>query len=106
MLPGGTNKNIVGPLSLDIGRGDIGRGDIGRGDIGRGDIGRGDIGRGGGDLDVGGATETRDTIQELSVETASSDGGPLALDVPCAGNHTEGDVSASGRSSAAVRSMP
>ena len=36
----------MGPLSLDIGRGDIGRGDIGRGDIGRGDIGRGDIGRG------------------------------------------------------------
>jgi len=36
----------VGPLSLDVGRGDIGRGDIGRGDIGRGDIGRGDIGRG------------------------------------------------------------
>ena len=37
---------FVGPLSLDVGRGDIGRGDIGRGDIGRGDIGRGDIGRG------------------------------------------------------------
>jgi hypothetical protein len=37
---------VVGPMSLDIGRGDIGRGDIGRGDIGRGDIGRGDIGRG------------------------------------------------------------
>ena len=37
---------ILGPLSLDVGRGDIGRGDIGRGDIGRGDIGRGDIGRG------------------------------------------------------------
>ena len=37
---------FIGPLSLDIGRGDIGRGDIGRGDIGRGDIGRGDIGRG------------------------------------------------------------
>ena len=45
----------LGPLSLDVGRGDIGRGDIGRGDIGRGDIGggaigaaigRGDIGRG------------------------------------------------------------
>jgi hypothetical protein len=36
----------IGPLSLDVGRGDIGRGDIGRGDIGRGDIGRGDIGRG------------------------------------------------------------
>jgi hypothetical protein len=43
-------RNAVGPMSLDIGRGDIGRGDIGRGDIGRGDIGlalgRGDIGRG------------------------------------------------------------
>ena len=40
------NQFKLGPLSLDIGRGDIGRGDIGRGDIGRGDIGRGDIGRG------------------------------------------------------------
>ena len=39
-------RRAVGPLSLDVGRGDIGRGDIGRGDIGRGDIGRGDIGRG------------------------------------------------------------
>ncbi len=39
-------RKAVGPLSLDVGRGDIGRGDIGRGDIGRGDIGRGDIGRG------------------------------------------------------------
>jgi hypothetical protein len=39
-------RYFMGPLSLDIGRGDIGRGDIGRGDIGRGDIGRGDIGRG------------------------------------------------------------
>lgn len=37
---------VLGPMSLDVGRGDIGRGDIGRGDIGRGDIGRGDIGRG------------------------------------------------------------
>ena len=40
------DRYFMGPLSLDIGRGDIGRGDIGRGDIGRGDIGRGDIGRG------------------------------------------------------------
>src|SRR5262249_15762281 len=39
-------RKAVGPMSLDVGRGDIGRGDIGRGDIGRGDIGRGDIGRG------------------------------------------------------------
>jgi hypothetical protein len=39
-------RRNMGPLSLDVGRGDIGRGDIGRGDIGRGDIGRGDIGRG------------------------------------------------------------
>jgi hypothetical protein len=43
----------VGPLSLDIGRGDIGRGDIGRGDIGRGDIGRGDIGVAIGRGDIG-----------------------------------------------------
>jgi hypothetical protein len=42
----GVVRYFMGPLSLDIGRGDIGRGDIGRGDIGRGDIGRGDIGRG------------------------------------------------------------
>ncbi|HEY7290006.1 MAG TPA: Ig-like domain-containing protein [Vicinamibacterales bacterium] len=42
----GAGNLILGPMSLDVGRGDIGRGDIGRGDIGRGDIGRGDIGRG------------------------------------------------------------
>lgn len=43
----------LGPLSLDVGRGDIGRGDIGRGDIGRGDIGRGDIGDAIGRGDIG-----------------------------------------------------
>jgi VCBS repeat-containing protein len=37
---------LVGPLSLDSGRGDLGRGDLGRGDLGRGDLGRGDLGRG------------------------------------------------------------
>jgi hypothetical protein len=36
----------MGPLSLDVGRGDLGRGDLGRGDLGRGDLGRGDLGRG------------------------------------------------------------
>ena len=46
ITPNGPLVNAVGPMSLDVGRGDIGRGDIGRGDIGRGDIGRGDIGRG------------------------------------------------------------
>jgi len=93
-------RNAVGPLSLDVGRGDIGRGDIGRGDIGRGDIGRGDIGRGdigrgdigrgdigrgdigrgdigrgyqgGGDLDVGGANEP---AAELDLETAKAVSG-------------------------------
>ena len=55
------NHLLVGPLSLDSGRGDLGRGDLGRGDLGRGDLGRGDLGRGdlgrgdlgGGDLFVG-----------------------------------------------------
>jgi hypothetical protein len=57
----------------DIGRGDIGRGDIGRGDIGRGDIGRGDIGRGGGDVDVGGPDEPPG---DMPVETAkAAEGG-------------------------------
>ena len=37
---------FMGPLSLDVGRGDLGRGDLGRGDLGRGDLGRGDLGRG------------------------------------------------------------
>src|SRR5207248_9761385 len=55
----------------DIGRGDIGRGDIGRGDIGRGDIGRGDIGRGGGDLDVGG-TNRNEPLGDISLETAKA----------------------------------
>ena len=36
----------MGPMSLDMGRGDFGRGDFGRGDFGRGDFGRGDFGRG------------------------------------------------------------
>jgi hypothetical protein len=47
------NSIRLGPLSLDVGRGDIGRGDIGRGDIGRGDIGRGDIGDAIGRGDIG-----------------------------------------------------
>jgi len=46
-------RRAVGPMSLDVGRGDIGRGDIGRGDIGRGDIGRGDIGASVGRGDIG-----------------------------------------------------
>ena len=46
VIPPPDQMYAVGPMSLDVGRGDIGRGDIGRGDIGRGDIGRGDIGRG------------------------------------------------------------
>lgn len=37
---------MLGPMSLDAGRGDLGRGDLGRGDLGRGDLGRGDLGRG------------------------------------------------------------
>ncbi len=101
-------RRAVGPMSLDVGRGDIGRGDIGRGDIGRGDIGRGDIGRGdigrgdigrgdigrgdigrgdigrgafgGGDLDVGAANEP---VAELDLETAlASEGQTANSDVP------------------------
>ena len=53
VIPGPPPLNAVGPMSLDIGRGDIGRGDIGRGDIGRGDIGRGDIGVALGRGDIG-----------------------------------------------------
>jgi hypothetical protein len=91
----GQGRRAVGPMSLDVGRGDIGRGDIGRGDIGRGDIGRGDIGRGdigrgdigrgdigrgdigrglfgGGDTDVGG---TGEPFAELSLETALASEG-------------------------------
>jgi hypothetical protein len=60
----------VGPLSLDVGRGDIGRGDIGRGDIGRGDIGRGAFG--GGDLDVGGDDEP---FGDIDLETARAVAG-------------------------------
>jgi hypothetical protein len=111
-----SNRKAVGPLSLDIGRGDIGRGDIGRGDIGRGDIGRGDIGRGdigrgdidrgdigrgdigrgdigrgdfgGGDLDVGAPNEP---FTELDLETAQALGNapPSGLKV-CQVNSGEG----------------
>ncbi len=69
---------IVGPLSLDVGRGDIGRGDIGRGDIGRGDIGRGDIGRGDigrGDIgrgDIGRGDIGRGDIGEAAEEIDSA----------------------------------
>ena len=47
---GSAGQLLLGPLSLDSGRGDLGRGDLGRGDLGgeqgRGDLGRGDLGRG------------------------------------------------------------
>ena len=81
-----SNRKAVGPLSLDIGRGDIGRGDIGRGDIGRGDIGRGDFG--GGDLDVGAANEP---FTEIDLETAQAVGNapPSGL-IVCQVNSGEG----------------
>jgi VCBS repeat-containing protein len=48
---------LVGPLSLGVGRGDLGAGDLARGDLGggRGDLGggRGDLGGGRGDLGWG-----------------------------------------------------
>ena len=43
-----TGAFIVGPLSLDSGKGDLGKGDLGKGDLGKGDLGKGDLG--GGDL--------------------------------------------------------
>ncbi len=60
---------LVGPLSLDSGRGDLGRGDLGRGDLGRGDLG-------GGDLFVGNPYQEG----ELDAETA----GDLARTPPLA----------------------
>ena len=44
--PAGDYVAFIGPMSLDVGRGDLGRGDLGRGDLGGGDPGRGDLGRG------------------------------------------------------------
>ena len=37
---------IVGPLSLNAGKGDLGKGDLGKGDLGKGDLGKGDLGKG------------------------------------------------------------
>jgi hypothetical protein len=74
----GAGNLILGPMSLDVGRGDIGRGDIGRGDIGRGDIGRGDIGRGDigrGDIgrgDIGRGDIGRGDIGEAAEEIDST----------------------------------
>ena len=45
MLPG-TSRLVVGPLSLDSGKGDLGKGDLGKGDLGKGDLGKGDLGKG------------------------------------------------------------
>lgn len=41
-----TGAFIVGPLSLDVGKGDLGKGDLGKGDLGKGDLGKGDLGKG------------------------------------------------------------
>ncbi len=42
----GTGALLVGPLSLDSGKGDLGKGDLGKGDLGKGDLGKGDLGKG------------------------------------------------------------
>jgi len=44
-IPGST-QFAVGPLSLDVGKGDLGKGDLGKGDLGKGDLGKGDLGKG------------------------------------------------------------
>ncbi len=41
-----TGATVVGPLSLDSGKGDLGKGDLGKGDLGKGDLGKGDLGKG------------------------------------------------------------
>lgn len=44
---GGTPTSFaVGPLSVDVGKGDLGKGDLGKGDLGKGDLGKGDLGKG------------------------------------------------------------
>jgi len=77
---------ILGPLSLDVGRGDIGRGDIGRGDIGRGDIGRGDIGRGDiGRGDIGRGDIGRGDIGRGDIGVAANE---IDSDIAAAGGNT------------------
>jgi len=44
-LPG-TLLDFVGPLSVNLGKGDLGKGDLGKGDLGKGDLGKGDLGKG------------------------------------------------------------
>jgi hypothetical protein len=76
-------RKAVGPLSLDVGRGDIGRGDIGRGDIGRGDIGRGDIGRGDiGRGDIGRGDIGRGDIGRGDIGRGDFGGGDLDVGAP------------------------
>ncbi len=43
--PGGA-LDAVGPLSVNLGKGDLGKGDLGKGDLGKGDLGKGDLGKG------------------------------------------------------------
>ena len=43
--PGGV-LDAVGPLSVNLGKGDLGKGDLGKGDLGKGDLGKGDLGKG------------------------------------------------------------
>ena len=45
LVPGGV-LDVVGPLSLNLGKGDLGKGDLGKGDLGKGDLGKGDLGKG------------------------------------------------------------
>ncbi|MGD9902030.1 MAG: Ig-like domain-containing protein [Vicinamibacterales bacterium] len=42
----GVFLDAVGPLSVNLGKGDLGKGDLGKGDLGKGDLGKGDLGKG------------------------------------------------------------
>lgn len=42
----GSLLDVVGPLSVNLGKGDLGKGDLGKGDLGKGDLGKGDLGKG------------------------------------------------------------
>lgn len=41
-----SGEPTVGPMSLNVGKGDLGKGDLGKGDLGKGDLGKGDLGKG------------------------------------------------------------
>ena len=46
LVPRQLGRPTVGPLSLNVGKGDLGKGNLGKGDLGKGDLGKGDLGKG------------------------------------------------------------